>query len=231
MLRGILFDFNGVLIDDEPLHFELFREVLAEEGVALTEETYYREYVGFDDVSAFRYALPDADEASVARLGARKATYYRERIRSERYPFFSGAVELVRQAAERDLVLGIVSGALRSEIEPALRQEGIEDLFKVVVAAEDVTEAKPHPDGYQRGVRELNTQPPLPARLFHPHEVLAIEDTLAGLEAARDAGLATLGVAHTHSEDDLGLADATAPSLDRVVLDDLLDRFAEVSRR
>ena len=177
MLRGILFDFNGVLIDDEPLHFELFRQVLAEEGVALDEETYYRDYVGFDDATGFRYALPQAEPATVVRLCARKATYYRERIKAGRYPFFAGAVDLVRQAAASGQVLGIVSGALRSEIEPALRQEGIDQLFKVVVAAEDVERSKPDPEGYRRGVHELNSQPPLPARLFHPHEILAIEDT------------------------------------------------------
>jgi len=231
VLRGILFDFNGVLIDDEPLHFDLFRQVLGEEGVELDEETYYREYVGFDDASGFRHALPQAGPVTLARLCARKATYYRERIRSERYPFFAGAVDLVRQAAASDHVLGIVSGALRSEIEPALRQAGIEKLFKVVVAAEDVERSKPDPEGYQRGVHELNSQPPLPARLFHPHEILAIEDTPAGLEAARGAGLATLGVAHTYSAAELSMADVTAPSLDRVALDDLMERFVEVSRR
>ena len=232
MLRGILFDFNGVLLDDEPLHFELFRRVLGEEGFELSEADYYREFVHFDDESGFRHALSRGgatpDPARIARLGARKAAYYQERIKEECYPFFVGAVDLVKSAADRGLVLGVVSGALRSEIEQALRQEGIDGLIKVVVAAEDVEESKPNPAGYLRGLEELNSKPPLPERLFHSHEVLAIEDTPFGLQAASAAGLLTLAVVHTVPVEELREADLTASSLDRVRIEELQAEFADV---
>jgi HAD superfamily hydrolase (TIGR01509 family) len=235
MLRAILFDFNGVLIDDEPIHCELLRRVLDEEGIAIDEDEYYRDYVGFDDGAALRFAFEregrPLDEMTLRRLCARKAAYYQEALRERPYPFFPGAIDLVRDAAAAGLPLGIVSGALRSEIEPALRQEALGEAFKVVVAAEDVDRSKPDPEGYLIGLAELNARPPLPERLLHPHEVLAIEDTAAGLEAARRAGLTTLGVAHTFSAAHLAIADHVVATLEGVSSELLIERYQEASRR
>jgi phosphoglycolate phosphatase/beta-phosphoglucomutase len=228
VLRAVLFDFNGTLVDDEPIHFELARQVLAEEGVDLSREQYYRSYLALDDRGCFAAALAGAGEAAapprLARLVARKASYYRERVRRQGYPFYPGAVELVAEMAEAGLALGVVSGALREEIEGALAQAGLLPRFKVLIAAEDVGDGKPDPQGYRRALEALNGEPPLPARLIHPHEALAIEDSPAGLAAAAAAGLATLGVAHTYPAADLP-ADLTVDRLADLRLPDLLARF------
>lgn len=228
-MRAILFDFNGILVDDEPLHYELLRRVLQEEGLDLDEAEYWAEYVGYDDSTALRTAFERSGSAPspvlVTRLAARKASYYRESIAQDGYTFFPGALELVRSAATANLTLGLVSGALRSEIEPALRQAQVLESFKTLVAAEDVQASKPSPDGYRLGMRQLNSLPPLPERLFHAHEVVAIEDTAAGLRAAREAGLRTLGVAHTHARDQLEGAERIAPSLEEVSLEWLEEAF------
>lgn len=233
MIRAILYDFNGVLVDDEPLHFELFREVLGEEGIELTEEAYYAEYLGYDDRDCFREAFAAAgremEPGLLPRLIARKSAYYQRRIREQGFPFFPGAVELVRASIDAGWMLGVVSGALRGEVLGALDQLGVRDRFKVVVAAEDVQRSKPDPEGYRRGLELLNTEPPLPERILHPHEVLAIEDSPAGLESAAAVGLATLGVAQTYDAEVLektGAADRITPSLRETTLDDLRVWFA-----
>ncbi len=217
MLRAVLFDFNGVLVDDEPLHFELFQRVLAEEGLALSAEDYYARYLGFDDRGCFEAVLAAAGQPaaapSIARLIARKASYYREEIHRRGYPFFAGAVELVAAVAARGWMLGLVSGALREEVEGALRQAEVRDRFKVLVTAEDVSASKPDPESYRLALAGLNSRPPLPERLIHPHEVLAVEDSPAGLESAAGAGLLTLGVAHTYSAAELAGARAVVDSL------------------
>jgi HAD superfamily hydrolase (TIGR01509 family) len=235
VLRAVLFDFNGVLVDDEPIHLEIFQRVLAEEGISLSAEDYQSRFVGLDDRTCFAAVLGEAGEPAdtprLMRLVARKASYYRERIRRGGYPFFPGALELVRALAEDRRMLGVVSGALREEVEGALRQAGMINLFKVLVTAEDVTEGKPHPEGYLRALESLNSQPPLPERLLHPHEVLAVEDSPAGLAAAAEVGFPTLGVAHTFPAGRLSGADVVAASL-RDLTPEGLDRlFAEVSRR
>lgn len=230
VLRAVLFDFNGVLVDDEPLHLELFQRILGEEGVKLSQEDYFRRYLHLDDKGCFAAALADAgrpvEPARLARLIARKASYYRERVRRQGYPFFAGAVALVEALAAAGLMLGVVSGALREEVEEALGQEGLRERFKVLITAEDVTEGKPDPEGYRKALELLNAQPPLPERLVHPHEVLAVEDSPAGLRAAADTGLVTLGVAHTYPAPELAEADVVVTRLAELAADELITRFA-----
>jgi len=234
VLRAILFDFNGVLVDDEPIHLEMLLKVLGEESIALSRDEYYERYVGFDDRACFAAVLAAAGSAvtvpRLMRLIARKASYYQARIHERGYPFFPGAVELVGEAAGRGLMLGVVSGALREEVAGALRQAGALDRFKVLMTAEEVAESKPSPEGYRAALAALNSLPPLPERLIHPHEVLAIEDSPAGLAAAGGAGLLTLGLAHSHPAARLTAADSVAERLSDLDLPALERRFAEVSR-
>ena len=217
MLRAILFDFNGVLVNDEPIHFELLQTVLGQEGIELTEREYYRSYLGLDDRACFTAALQKAGRPVppdvLSRLIARKAAYYQQRVRESGIPLFPGAVGLIDSAISEGLMLGVVSGALRGEVEGALREVGVRQHFKVVVTSEDVTRSKPDPEGYRLGLQRLSSEPPLPSRLLHPHEVLAIEDSPAGLEAAAMAGLSSLGVAHTYPAAELHMADSTVESV------------------
>jgi len=235
VIRAVLFDFNGVLVDDEPIHLEVFQRVLAEEGIVVSAEDYWTRYLGLDDRTCFASVLGEsgvpATVPRLMRLVARKASYYQETIRRGGYPFFPGAAELVLAFAAGGRMLGVVSGALREEVEGALRQAGLLDRFKVLVTAEDVTEGKPDPEGYLKALEGLNSQPPLPERLLHPHEVLAVEDSPAGLAAAAEVGFPTLGVAHTFPAARLSMADTVIESL-RDLTPEGVDRlFAEVSRR
>ncbi len=231
MLRALLFDFNGILVDDEPLHFALFRRVLGEEGVDLSQADYFERYLGFDDRGCFEAALAAAGRAAsperIARLTARKAAYYREEIGRAGYPIFAGAAELVREAAEAGLTLALVSGALRDEVVGGLEQAGIAALFKHLVTADDVFRGKPDPECYALALTALNAEPPLPERLIHPHECVAIEDSPAGLEAAASCGLRTLGVAQTYPASALAQADAVIERLEGFGLRELEACFPE----
>lgn len=225
-----MFDFNGVLVDDEPLHFRLFRKVLEEEGLELTEEDYWGKYLGFDDRGCFTAVLEAAGQEATTprllRLIARKSAYYQAEIQRSGYPFFPGAEELVHSCAAAGHTLAVVSGALREEVEGALEQAGLLDLFKLLVAAEDVENTKPHPEGYARALEGLNARPPLPERLIHPHEVVALEDSPAGLEAALGAGLRAVAVAQTYPAGELTAAEevvATVAELSAGRLEALLE--------
>jgi beta-phosphoglucomutase len=234
VLRGLLFDFNGVLLDDEPLHLELLCRVLAEEGVAVAVDEARQRFLGRDDRASFTAALAaggqDTRAHQVERLVARKARYYRDAVQQRGRSFFPGALELVREAAAAGLPLGVVSGALGDEIEGALRQAGVRDLFKAIVSGDDVGAGKPSPEGYRLGMRLLNSTPPLPDRLLHPHEVLAIEDSPLGVAAAQAAGLVTLAVGHSWPPAELAAADAVADGLAGLSLERLQQLYAEASR-
>lgn len=193
-----LFDFNGVLLDDEHVHARAMAEVLAPLGVVVTERDYFERYFVFDDREAFRAALADAgrspDDAEIARLVHEKEPVYLRRVATEGRPY-PGAAELVRAAATLGTV-GIVSGALRHEIELALDAMGLRDAVAFVVSAEDTTRSKPDPEGYLLAKRELI------ARGREPRAVV-IEDSPGGVAAAKRAGLAVVAVLHTSSEADV----------------------------
>lgn len=190
-----LFDFNGVLIDDEAVHFAAFRDVIrAEAGIVIDEKMYNERYLGFDDAGAFRAMLIDGGHPSptredVQRLIDAKKPVYMARIATE-LVIFEGAVDLVNRRADRGEV-GIVSGALRHEIEHALSIMGVRHRVGFIVAAEDARECKPHPEGYLLGLKALG-------RLDQPRGVVALEDSLAGVIAAKKAGLRCAAVASSY---------------------------------
>ncbi|MBL8187438.1 MAG: HAD family phosphatase [Acidobacteria bacterium] len=209
MLKAIIFDFNGVIVDDEPLHLELFRRVLGEEGIALSDEDYHAKYLGYDDRGCFTAALADAgraelanDAAVIAELIERKAGYYRQTI-EERFLLFPGAVELVQTLAAKFL-LAIASGALREEIEIVLRRGKIRDCFRAIIASEDVTACKPDPEGYELALAALNALRNDP---ILPDECLVIEDSIAGIAAAKQAGMWCLAVTNSYRAEELTNAD------------------------
>jgi len=153
-----LFDYNGVLANDETVHLAAFQDALAPLGIALTEADYWAKYLGFDDVGAFGAILTDSgrrpDEAEIARLVEAKRPLYRARAEAS-LPLFPGASELIRRRAAAGPV-GIVSGALRDEIELGIDAVGVRDLIVSVVAAEDTRASKPDPHGYLLGIEALS---------------------------------------------------------------------------
>ena len=208
-IRAVIFDFNGVLVDDEHVHFELFREALAAEGVDLIEAAYRDRYLGFDDRGCFQAALVDAGRSPrpidfVDELIARKAARYAE-VAEAGLKFFPSAAETLRGLADRYPV-AICSGALRAEIEYALGRLEIRDRVQSITSAEDTERCKPDPEGYLIALDRLRADlPDLDAR-----DCLVIEDSLAGIEAARAAGMVAVGVSHTYRRDELERAGAAA---------------------
>jgi beta-phosphoglucomutase-like phosphatase (HAD superfamily) len=210
------FDFNGVLVNDEVVHFETFREVLAELGVTLSEHDYLHRYLGFDDAGAFRAILEDAGQkpsaARITELIELKKPRYMARARQS-LPTFAGAAELVRRRAAAGPAL-VVSGALRAEVELGLEVLGVRSAIAAIVSAEDTQVCKPDPEGYLLGIRWLSER----GQESVARRAVVIEDSLAGVEAAKGAGLACVGVTHTYSESELvrSGADAVASSLAQI---------------
>lgn len=204
-----LFDYNGVLVDDEAVHLEAFRDVLGPLGVEVSERDYWERYLGFDDVGAFRAMLVDAGrpatDARIAELVELKKPAYLARARAA-LRAFAGAADAVRRRAAAGPV-GIVSGALRDEIALGLELLGVSDVVRFVVSAEDTSACKPDPEGYRIALRRLEPIAGSAAR-----RAIVVEDSLAGVEAAKAAGLGCIAVAHSYAAEQLTLAGA-----DRVV--------------
>jgi len=202
MTAAILFDFNGVIVDDEPQHCEALIATLGEYGYPLDRDTYYREYLGFDDRECFRYSFARSgravDEPALLEAIERKHGHYERAIRAS-MRLVPGATEFIESAALDGFQLAIVSGALRREIELVLGLAGLRPHFAEIVAAEDVSACKPDPQGYNRARDRL---------ALAPHRCVVVEDSLPGLAAARAAGLRCAMLATSHGQDAFGEADA-----------------------
>ena len=224
-LSAIIFDFDGVIADTEPLHFAGFRQTLAEIGISLTEPDYYANYLGYDDRGCFIAALTEyhrpTDPPALAQLMQRKAHAYLESVK-DHLVIFPGVRELVHEAAAT-YPLAIASGALRHEIEFILEQAGLRKEFLHITASEDVTRGKPDPQPFLHALDTLNRQ-----RLDQPitaGSCLVIEDSIPGIRAAKTAGMKVLAVANTHTTQDLHEAHAVAQSLSQVRLSELRERL------
>jgi HAD superfamily hydrolase (TIGR01509 family) len=193
-----IFDFNGVLVDDETVHRDAFRDVLGPLGVGFSDATYVERYLGFDDIGAIRAMLTDAGklvtDAEVEELADAKRPFYMRRAEAG-LVVFDGAVAVVRRRAAKGPVV-IVSGALRDEIAFALRRMGLSDVVSAVISAEETPRCKPDPMGYELGIGALAER----IGIESARRALVIEDSLAGIESAKRAGLTCLAVAHSYPE-------------------------------
>jgi len=219
-LRAVVFDFDGVIANSEPLHFRALHDVLVPAGVTLSERDYYTRYLGFDDVAALRAIGADSGAFGPDRvdaLGSRKAVRFEE-LEAEGATLFPGAVEAVRRIAAA-VPIAIASGARREEILRVLAAAGLFDLFVAVVAAEDVPHSKPDPAPYLLAVSLLEAA--AGGERLRPSECVAIEDSHWGLESARAAGLRTVALSHTYKPSELGAADLVVESLDALDVDTL----------
>jgi beta-phosphoglucomutase-like phosphatase (HAD superfamily) len=222
-VKVTLFDFNGVLVDDEPVHLEAFRDVLAPRGITITDAAYLERYFGFDDAGAFRAMLTDAGatptDDEVRALVEAKKPRYMARIEGA-LRVFPGAPELVRRRAALGPV-AIVSGALDHEIRYCLDVMGVADEIAFIVAAERCTACKPDPQGYLLAREEL-------AERGVAADVIAravvVEDSIAGIRAAKGAGLRCVAVAHSYARAELTAAGADAVAEDVASLrDEVID--------
>jgi beta-phosphoglucomutase len=201
-LQAIVFDFDGVIANSEPLHLLAFQMVLREDGIDLSAHDYYHRYLGYDDVGMFQTLGRDRglpmDEARVAALIERKAARMQS-LTASGSVLFPGAREFVLQAAAR-VPIAIASGALRHEIDEIVTAAGIARLFSTIVAAGDTPQSKPSPAPYQLAFDRL--QASAGGRL-DPRRCVAIEDSRWGLDSARGAGLRCVAVTTSYPASEL----------------------------
>jgi beta-phosphoglucomutase len=219
MLRAVIFDFNGIIVDDEPIHFRLFQKVLGEEGISLTEAAYYARYLGFDDRGAFSASYRDNNrqlsQSKLAELIDRKAVYYQEAIRHH-VAIFPGVKSLIT-GLTGNVALAVASGALRQEIETILATAGLLNQFQAIVSAEDVNQGKPEPEIFLKALAKLNASADNESTI-NPAECVVIEDSKEGIKGARRAGMKCLAVTNSHPADLLSEADGVVKSLEEVEL-------------
>jgi beta-phosphoglucomutase len=208
-LKAVLFDFNGVIINDERIHLQLIDEILIEENLQPQKASERQASLGRRDRACFQELLNNrgrvvTDEYLTQLLNRKAQAYVQELEKLEKLPVYSGVEDLIYQVRSRsvspgdsrNLQIGLVSGAIRQEIKLVLERAHLAEYFTVIVAGDDITTSKPQPDGYLLAVERFNEKDP--DLHLQPQECLAIEDTPVGIQAAKQAQMQVVGVANTY---------------------------------
>jgi beta-phosphoglucomutase len=201
MLKAILFDFNGVIINDEPIHQVLIDEILLGENLRPLAGEFQEFCLGRSDRACLKDILFQRgryiSDEYLDKLIETKSKAYQQRLEQlESLPIYPGLIDLLKQIQARELQIGLVTGALRSEVKLILDRVGIASYFNVIVAGDDLKASKPQPDGYLLAVERFNR---LNFNLqLQPKNCIAIEDTPAGITAAKKAGMQVIGIANSY---------------------------------
>lgn len=200
-LKAVLFDFNGVIIKDRPIHIQLIDEILLGENLQLQRVQERQAFLGFGHRAYLQNLLKNrgrvVTEVYMTQLLTRKAQgYILELKKLEKLPLYPGIEDVIFQIHDHDLKLGLVSDTLSLEIETVLTSAKLAEYFPVIVSGDDINSHKPNPEGYLLAVERMNQV--YPELNLQPHECLVIEHTPAGIQAARKAQMQVVGVANTY---------------------------------
>jgi beta-phosphoglucomutase len=186
---AVIFDFNGTLSDDEPILFDIFSKLFRVHlDWAMTAEDYRDDLLGRSDREIIEHAVlrhGRGTEQEVTELLRVRQGVYKQRV-ADKTPIADATVRLVKLLADNEIPLGIVTGAQRDDVLAVLSGSPAGELFGVLIAEEDVSEGKPHPEGFLTAARLLHR---------HPSDVLVFEDSVPGVQAAEAAGMHCVAVA------------------------------------
>ena len=201
-MKIIIFDFDGVILDSENSHFIAFNEGLKNLNVNISEDEYYSKYISLDDRGVITNVINDKNisvtNEEIDMIIKNKNDYFESRL-IDNSKLFPGVEELIIQLS-KNFVLSIGSGANRSEIIKTLKNNNIYDYFEIIVSADEVNNPKPNPETYNRVLDNINTD-------FNINEIIVIEDSPGGIEAAKSAGLKCIAITNTFDNEELGKAD------------------------
>lgn len=215
--KAFFFDFDGVIVDSEHIHMAAALRVAQTHGISFDEKYYFDILLGFDDAGLFARLWQDNGRELSAdlrhELSRGKNRFFLELVKTK-VNYFDGVIDFIKALAERGIPLAVVSGALKSEIAACLAPAKLDAYFSYVVSAEDVAKSKPSSESYQRAFELMQKQMPA----LKASECWAIEDSSAGIESAKGAGLHVLGITHSLPASELRSADAVVRGFNEIVL-------------
>ena len=221
MLRGVIFDFDGVITDSEILHLRAFNQSLIPYGVEISTKDYYTNYLGFSDFDCYKALVDNGllkiDERQIDGIIKKKSKIFEELTKTEGRTI-EGVHEFLQMLEDNNVPMAICSGSLLVEIEVMLQESGLRHFFTEIVSAEQVKKGKPHPDGFLLSLKKLNKKchPPIAAG-----ECIVIEDSHWGLQAGKAAGMHTVAVTNSYDAEQLSLAEKIVSHLNELTIDDL----------
>jgi beta-phosphoglucomutase family hydrolase len=185
MTGAVLWDMDGTLVDSEEFHWLSWRDTMAQEGVPVTREQFLATFGQRNDSILPQWLGQDATQERIQRIGDAKEALYRKLVRQRGLQPLPGAQEWVARLHREGWRQAIASSAPRANVEVVLEVTGLGSYFQAIVSAEDVTAGKPDPQVFQKAAKRLG---------IPPARCIVVEDAAAGVEAARRAGMRSIGV-------------------------------------
>jgi beta-phosphoglucomutase len=221
MLRAVIFDFDGVITDSESLHLRAFNKVLAQYDIEITEEVYYKEYLGFTDRDCFESVAGinklELDSGQIENLIKQKNVIFDELARNEA-TIFEGVPQFLQMLTDNKIRRAICSGALLADIAPILQKSKLGHFFEEIVSAEHIEKGKPDPEGFLLALKRLNEGS---QNTIVANDCVVIEDSHWGLEAAIAAGMHTVAITNTYDAGQLTMAEKIVERFSELTIDDL----------
>ena len=216
--KAILWDLNGVLLLDEPLQKQCWQQALQEFEIVLPPNWWADLFLGRNMLDSLPEAFPYLSADQIQALLTRKQQIYAAEAERSGWPVNEGALEMMRAAKREGWQQALVTGSSAQEAQQAIQQLGAEALFDAVIDGQQVSKGKPSPEGYLRATESLR----LPAA-----QCWAIEDSLPGLQAAKQAGCLCLAFTSSLDAEQMSAADLIVSSLSSSVLGALKLPIAE----
>ncbi len=217
-VKAVIFDFDGVIVDTEPLHYKAFQRILEPLGLGFTWDEYIETYMGFDDRDAFKEAFNSKDrqlsQTELNKMVLEKALVFQEVI-LDGVVAYPGVVKLIKFLHASGIPLAICSGALLSDIVPILELLHISSCFDLIVTADDVQKSKPDPESYQLTFQKLSSLHSDKNLTFD--NTIVVEDTPAGIKSANGAGLSVIAVTNSYPKENLSAAIHIVESLESLI--------------
>lgn len=221
MFRAAIFDFDGVISDSEMLHLRAFNHTLAEYGIEISREDYFKDYLGLNDIDLLRElaakGLLKADQEKIRKLAENKKHIFEELIKNEN-TIIEAVPEFLQMLKNHNITMAVCSGALLNEIESILKKANLTEFFEVIVSADQIERGKPYPDGFLVTLERLNEKLDKPVKA---NQCIVIEDSRWGLEGARQAGMHTVAVTNSYDAEQLSTADKIVETLSELDIDAL----------
>jgi HAD superfamily hydrolase (TIGR01509 family) len=222
MLQAVIFDFDGVIADTEPLHFKAYNRILKGYGIKIAKKAYYRDYLGYTDHDCFeiiKKSHPDnLGKTSVKTLMQQKSAAYLDLLKDQSC-VISHVAEFLQMLAANNLTIAICSGGLRNEIETVLLRARLHDFFEVIVTANEIKKGKPDPEGFNLALQLLNSRHQ--GKTIKAGDCVVVEDSHWGLDAAKAAGMHTVAVTNSYAADELATAEMVVDNLGQLAIEDL----------
>jgi beta-phosphoglucomutase len=220
MLRAVIFDFDGVIVDSEMMHFEAFNKALKPYEIQISKEQYFEEYLGLTDRDLLKALVEEGkleiNESQIETIARNKTQIFEEKAKVA--PIIDGVSDFLELLEQNNITSAICSGALLAEIELILDKAKLRRFFQVIMSAEQATKGKPAPDGFLLTLEKLNEKFGEPIK---SDECVVVEDSRWGLEAAKAAGMHTVAVTNSYGAGELSLAEMVVDSLWELSIKDL----------